>query len=84
MSSAIAESEKDVADLFSNAYIAMKSVDEGLAIPKAFSGASINEVLQNLKSKVDLGTNSTNRDNSWLQNGVLRGTASTSNQDDNS
>lgn len=56
----IRKSERDVADLFSNAYLAMKSVDEGLAIPKAFSGASINEVLQNLKSNVDLGEDSTN------------------------
>ena len=78
------KSEKDVADLFSNAYIAMKSVDEGLAIPKALSGASINEVLQTLKENADLGDDSTNKSTSWLQDGVLRGTASTSNQDDNS
>lgn len=56
----IRKSERDVADLFSNAYLAMKSVDEGLAIPKAFSGASINEVLQTLKANVDLGEDSTN------------------------
>lgn len=56
----IRKSERDVADLFSNAYLAMKSVDEGLAIPKAFSGASINEVLQNLKTNVELGSDSTN------------------------
>ena len=56
----IRKSERDVADLFSNAYLAMKSVDEGLAIPKALSGASINEVLQNLKTNVDLGSDSTN------------------------
>lgn len=54
------KSEKDVAEVFSNAYLAMKSIEEGLAIPKALSGASINEVLQNLKTKVDLGRDSTN------------------------
>ena len=56
----IRKAEKDVADLFSNAYLAMKSVDEGLAIPKALSGGSINEVLQKLKTNVDLGRDTTN------------------------
>ena len=56
----IRKSENDVAKVFADAYLAMKSVDEGLAIPKAFSGASINEVLQNLKTNVELGSDSTN------------------------
>ncbi len=64
--------ERKVAELFSGTYTAMKAVDEGLAIPKAFSGASINEVLQNLKANVDLGEDSTNQTFTWLQNGVLR------------
>lgn len=64
--------ERKVAELFSGTYTAMKAVDEGLAIPKAFSGASINEVLQTLKANVDLGEDSTNQTFTWLQNGVLR------------
>ena len=61
--------EKQVADLFSTAYSTMKAIDEGLAIPKAFSGASINEVLQNLKTKVNLGRDTTNITNYSIPTG---------------
>ena len=64
--------ELDVAKLYADQYTAMKSVDEGLALPKAFSGASINEVLQLAKVRVDLGADNTNTTTTtWLQNGVL-------------
>ena len=53
------KSELDVAQLYANQYTAMKSIDEGLAIPKALSGASINDVLQKLKVNVALGTDTT-------------------------
>lgn len=56
----IRQDEKNVAEVFSNAYISMKSIDEGLSLPKAFSGGSINEVLQKLKTNVNLGRDNTN------------------------
>ena len=56
----IRQDEKNVAEVFSNAYMSMKAIDEGLSIPKAFSGGSINEVLQTLKANVELGRDNTN------------------------
>ena len=78
--------EHDIASLFANQYTAMKSVDEGLALPKAFSGASINEVLQKAKAKVNLGDDNTSLSGdaltAYLQNGILKGATADENSDD--
>lgn len=68
--------ELDIAALYANQYTAMKSVDEGLALPKAFSGASINEVVQLAKVSAGLGADNTTLSgdelSNYLKNGILR------------